>query len=265
MTSIAGNELMLQRLTAGEAEPVLVVDFQAFSAAPRLSQLLSDLTKGRPVYQVDPVGVLSGDQRYASLPDLAAACVGAFLDSGPADGRVFVVGHCSAAALSLHIARMLEGRREIAVILVHPTWPDEKYVRIRFADFQASLQAESRPCPDLDGDSCRSVAQMEQILRDGLAARAVSLGLDGSTEAFSDLLGRYRGWLAFLLACRNDLPGACATRAATVKVLTDAPAGIDIPWLSPDAYQISRVPTVDLANPITPELASLVLAQIVNS
>jgi hypothetical protein len=261
MTSIAGAELILQQLTTGDGEPVLVADFQAFSTAPRLSQLLGGRTEGA-VYQVDPVSILSQEQRYLSLSKLAAASVDAFLSSLPANGHVFVVGHCSAAPLALRIAEMLECSRRVTAILVQPTWPDEEHIRVRFAEFQAKLGAASRPCPDLDGDPCHAVAQMEQILSDGLAALASRNGLGGSIEAFSDLLAWYRGWLAFLLACRNDPPTARATEMVSVKVLTDVPACVTVPGLGPDAYQISRLPTLDQATPVPPELADFVITQL---
>jgi len=261
MTPARGKELILQQLAAGDAEPVLVADFPAFSVTPRLSELLGARAEGRPVYQIDPLGALSQDRLYLPLSELAAAYADAFLSCAPADGRVFVVGHCSAAALSLHIAKLLASAREVTAILLRPTWPGEENIRTLFAEFQANLGAANRPCPDLDRDPCRAVARMAQILRDEMIAVAVSRGLGESTDAFSDLLAWYRAWLAFLLACRNDSPISWVTEAAAVKVLTDAPAGVAVPGLSPDAYHISRLPILD-QEAATPELAEFVLAQI---
>jgi hypothetical protein len=254
-------ELIIRQLSAGGAEPVLVADFQPFSATPRISELLSGWDDGRPVYQIDPLAALSHDQLYISLPDLTAACAEAFLSSQPAGGHIFVVGHCSAAALSLHLARLLESRREVTVILVRPSWPGEDVIRDRFAEFLANMGAANRPCPDLDGDPCSSVGRLEQVLRDELVLTAAAQGLDGSTGAFSDLLVRYRAWLAFLLACRNDPPGTWATETSTIRVLTDAPADAAIPGLSPGACHVSRLPVLDHDYSLT-ELAEAVFAQL---
>src|SRR5260370_28018277 len=128
MASTVSTENILQQLTGGDAEPVLVAAFQALTTAPRLSRLLSSRAEGHPVYQIDPVGVLSGDQLYVPLQDLAAACVEEFLASGPPDGRVFIAGYCSASALSLHVARLLEEFRDVTGILGTPAWPDEQHV-----------------------------------------------------------------------------------------------------------------------------------------
>lgn len=275
LASAADDELIVRRLTDGDSEPVIVADFEAFSDAPNLGRLLADRNGGRPVYQIDPVGVLSEDQRYVSVPDLAAACADAFLAAGPAQGRVFVVGYCSAAGLSLHIARRLASSRPITVLLVRPSWPDDEHVTVRFAQFQANIGTSSRPCPDLDGDPAEAVSAMEQVLKDQLVDLAESMGLGTSAEPFLDLLTRYRAWLAFLLACRNDSPADRRAHTAVVKVLTDTPAGTVIPGLSPDVYQVCPLPDLGAhdhgpdgagqGNAASPELAEVVLAQIAAS
>jgi thioesterase domain-containing protein len=265
MKSLVRNELSLRQLTAGNAEPILVADFQAFSTAPRLSQLLSERAEDHPVYQIDPVGILSGDMLYLSLSGLAAASADEFLSSGPADGPVFVVGHCSAAAVAMHVAKALERSRQVTVILLQPAWPGKERVRARFAEFAVKLEGADHSCPDLDGDPWESVARMEQALREYLAAMAASRGLDGSANSFSALLTWYRAWLAFLLACGNDRPAARATAAAAVKVLVGAAAEVAVPGLSPDAYQVVRVPVLGEEEDVaTPELAETVLEQLVS-
>src|ERR1700732_3075156 len=113
MASAVSKQSILRQLTGGDAEPVLVAEFRAWTTAPRLSRLLSGRAEGHPIYQIDPVGVLSGERLYRPLPDLAAASAEEFLASGPPGGRVFIAGHCSASALSLHVARLLEQSREV--------------------------------------------------------------------------------------------------------------------------------------------------------
>lgn len=256
------GDLILQQLTAGDAKPVLVADFQAFSSAPRLSQLVSDRAAGRPVYQVDPLGALSQDRPYVSLAGLAATAVGSFARSAPADGRVFVIGYCSAAALSLHIATLLASSREAAVILLRPSWPDTELIKNQFATLAANLGASHRPCPELDGDPDGCVARMEDVLRAELEALATSQGLDGSSDAFLELLLTYRSWLAFLLACRNDSPSAWPGGAAAVTVLTEAPGSVTVPGLRPGAFEVRPLPILDEKNPVTGEVVELVVAQI---
>jgi hypothetical protein len=258
-----GDGLILRQLAAGHSSPVLVADFQAFSSAPRLSALLSARIQGRPMYQVDPLGALSQERPYISLAELAADAVGSFLRSGPADGRVVVVGYCSAAALALHIATLLAGSHKAAALLLRPTWPDDEFIKRQFATLAANLSAEHRPCPPLNGDPGRCVAGIEQALQAELEVVATSQGLDASAEVFGELLLTYRAWLAFLLACRNDSPSELAGEAGiAVTVLTDAPEGIVVPGLPPAACEVSRLPVLDEANPVTPEVADLVAAKL---
>ena len=110
------GDMLVHRIVAGAAKPVLVADFQAFSSAPRLSHLVIDRAGGRPVYQVDPLEALSRDRPYISLADLAAEAVDSFGRFQPADGPAFVIGYCSAAALSMHIATLLARSREATAV-----------------------------------------------------------------------------------------------------------------------------------------------------
>jgi hypothetical protein len=262
MTSAVSDVLTLRQLSAGDAEPVLVADFEPFATAPRLSELLSRSVEGRPLYQIDPVGALSQDRLYCSLSRLAAEYVEAFLSSGPAPGRISVVSHCSAAALSMHITKLLLAKsRKVTTILLQPTWPDEAQIRDLFAEFQANLDGARRPCPNLDGEPVSSVAAMEEILREAMTAAAARRGVEESADVLSDLLLWYRAWLAFLLACRNDVPAGLTPEAA-VRVLTNAPAGVTVPALTPDAYKLKHVHIPDQVDSATAELAALALAEI---
>jgi hypothetical protein len=262
MASATSTKTILHQLTEGDAEPVLVAEFQAWTTAPRLSRLLSERAAGHPVYQIDPVGVLSGDRLYLPLPDLAAACVEEFLACGPPGGRVFIAGHCSASALSLHVARRLKESRDVTAILVGPAWPDEEQVRNRFAEALSNFRVPGRPCPDLDGDPAAAVARMEHVLKEELDALAARRGLNGAAKAFAELLAWHRAWLAFLLACHNGPPMAWATATTELIVLTGSTGGHSVPGLSHDAYQLYQAPILREQDPITPELAESVLAQI---
>lgn len=261
MASTVSKKTILKHLTGGDAEHVLVADFQAWTTAPRLSRMLSRRAEGHPVYQVDPVGVLSGDQLYLPLQDLAQACVAEFLASGPTDGRVFIVGHCSASALSLHVARLLEASRSVSVILVGPAWPDEEHIWNRFAEFLSNLGAAERACPELRGDPAAAVARMERVLDEEVTAMAASQGVDGAADVFAELLAWYRGWLAFLLSCHNDPPMTWPVPPADVVVLTSPEASAVVPGLGPDAYQHIQIPALRGDDPVTPELVECLLAQ----
>lgn len=265
MRSSADIEPICRQLTAGDGAAILVADFQPVNRAARLSQLLSDKTVGQRIYQVDPLGVLSGDRIYASLPELADESAAMFCSlEAPevTNQRVFVVSYCSAAGLCMHIASRLAGAREVTAILVQPTWPGTpENIADAFAEFQAKFGAGSRPCPDLDGDPWSCVAGIEQLLREGLAELAARLGVGAATPAFSDLLVSYRVWLSFLLACRNDQPAQAPSDAVTAVVLTDEP-GFVLPGTGPGRCRIIAPPPLERPDAVTPELAKLVLDQI---
>lgn len=255
------SDLILQQLTSGDARPVLVADFQAFSSAPRLSHLISARAPGQPVYQVDPLGALSGDRPYMSLADMAAEAARAFDRADPADGPAFVVGYCSAAALALHVATLLARSRPAIAVLLRPSWPDTEMITTQFATLIANLGGSGRPSPELDGDPGECVTSMEQALRADLAALAASQGLDGAEGTFAELLMTYRSWLAFLLACRNDPRSAWSGGGTAVTVLTELPDAF-VPRLSPGAVRHERLPELDDKNPVTPEVVDLVVAQV---
>lgn len=255
---------ILRQLVPGDAKPVLVADFQAFSSAPRLSHMISGRAAGRPVYQVDPLDALSQDQPYISIADMAAEAVGSFTSSQPADGPVFVIGYCSAAALSVHIAALLARSREAIAVLLRPTWPDTADIGDQFAMLAANVGARQLACPELDGDPGRCVHRMDELLRVELAALVTSQGLDPSADTFGELLLTYRSWLAFLLACRNDSARGTGWTAGTaaVTVLAEAPDSVTVPGLLPGEFKVSPLPPLDDDNPITPEVVELVVAQL---
>jgi hypothetical protein len=262
----AGTGRICSQLSSGDGAAILVADFQALNGAPRLSRLLSDAATGQRIYQVDPRGALSGDRLYASLPELADETAAIFRSgesSAATDQRVFVVSHCSAAGLSLRIAGRLSAAREVTAILVQPTWPGTDHVTERFAEFQGKLGVGGLPCPDLDGDPWSCVAGMEQRMREGLAGLAERLGRGAAPLAFSELLVSYRTWLAFLLACRNDQPAKAPPDEVAISVLTGDP-GFVLPGTGPGRCRITPPPPAERPDAVTPDLARLVLDQIVS-
>jgi hypothetical protein len=260
MSQSESDERILQQLSTGEADPILVADFQPMSMAPRLSGMLSELIRGQAVFQVDPIRALSGKRLYASLPELAAACADEFLGSGADPGHVFVVGHCSAAPLSLRVADLLVPTRSVSVVLLNPSWPDDEMVTVMFDEFLDKFATGTRPCPDLDADASTVVLAMEQVFRDEMTALAASRGLTDSMGAFSDLLLWYRGWLAFLLAGRNDAPVEMTTGQAEVTVLSDSPSTRTVEGLSKNAYRVCELPQP--TDTVTVEVAKIVATYI---
>lgn len=255
------SDLILRQLTTGDARPVLVADFQAFSSAPRLSHLISTRAQGQPVYQVDPLNALSGDRAYMSLAEMAAEAAEEFDRGEPVGGPASVIGYCSAAALALHVATLLARSRPTVAVLLRPSWPDTEMITTQFATLVASLRTSGRPSPVLDGDPGECVTSIEQMLRADVAAVAASQGLEGAEDTFTELLMTYRSWLAFLLACRNDPRSAWADGGGAVTVLTELPAA-SVPGLSPSAVKHERLPDVGAKNPVTPEIVDLVVAQV---
>lgn len=268
MRSVAGTGRICSQLSSGDGAPILVADFQALNASPRLSHLLSEAATGQRIYQIDPRGALSGDRLYASLPELAdeAAAIFRSAESSAAAGqRVFIVSHCSAASLSLQIASRLSSTSEVTAILVQPSWPGTEHITERFAEFQGKLGTGGHACPDLDGDPWSCVVAMEQAMRAKLADLAERLGLGAPPLAFSELLVSYRTWLAFLLACRNDndQPPKPPADGVAVSVLTDEPDFV-LPGTGPGRCRITPPPPAERPDDVTPELAKLVLEQVLS-
>lgn len=262
MTQPDLDDASIRRLSTGAADPILVADFQSMSMAPRLSEMLSESVQGRPVFQIDPVGVLSGTRLYAPLEELAAECVEEFLRSDAAHGHALVIGHCSASALSLRVADQLAARMPVTAVLLQPAWVDDELVTEKFVEYLSKFGPTTRACPDLDGDPGQVVTAFEQLFRDEIDALAQSRNLAGAMGAFEDLLVWYRGWLAFLLACRNDTSLDAAVGRAAVTVLSDSPSEITVPGLAKDAYEIRELPSPQPAGPVTAELAKLVAEHV---
>lgn len=261
MRSFADAGRICRQLTTGDGAAILVVDFPALNGAPRLSHLLSEKAVGQRTYQVDPLGVLSGDRLYASLQEMADESAAMLESSEARNQRMFVVSHCSAAGLGLGIASRLVGAREVTAILVQPSWPGTEHVAERFTEFQRKLDAGNHPCPDLEDDPRSCIAGMENILRGGLVKLAARLDLDAASPAFSNLLATYRAWLSFLLACRNDQPAKTPADAVTLVALTDEPDFV-VSGTVPGRCRITPPPALEQPDAVTPELAQLVLDQI---
>ncbi len=263
MTSSIRPCLVPERLTPGDAEPVIVADFLPFSSGKPLSQVISAHGEGHPVYRVDPVTDLACDGAYLSLAALAAGYTDAFLQAAAACDRTVVVGYCSAAALALRIAARLAGSRDVLAILVQPTWPDTTMIRSDLDRFRADLGAANGSRPDLDEDPSRALSQLGELLHADLRAMATAHGLDESGGALAELLARYRAWLGFLLACRDALREPWS-QELSLNVLVDAAGNALVPWFESGSYQVTKLSSPD-AEPVSgTKLARSVLAKIRN-
>jgi hypothetical protein len=263
MTDLS-EERILRRLSPGDADPILVADFQAMSMAPRLSEMLSEHIPGRAVFQIDPIGMLSEDRLYVPLPELAAACVEELYASGAGAGAALVIGHCSAAPLALRVASLLTPARSVTAVLVNPTWPDDDHVMEKYAEFLAKFGYTTCPAPDLDLDPKLVVSAMEQVLLDEVIALAARRGITSSAGALSDLTVWYRAWLAFLLASRNDKQIGGAARQVELTALTDSPSTLMVPGRAKDGYLVRELPPQPVGM-VTPELAEMVAAYVSTS
>jgi hypothetical protein len=254
------DERILRRLSPGDADPILVADFQAMSMAPRLSEMLGEHLAGRAVFQLDPIAVLSGTRRYRSMPELAAAGAEEFRAAGADHGDLLVVGHCSAAPLALRVAAELAGTRTATAVLVNPSWPDDEHVAAKFAEFLGKFGPAPHPVPELSGDPEEVVASLERVFQDKIAVLAASRGISGTAGAFTDLIVWYRAWLAFVLAGRND-PPLEPGRWPAVSVLSDAAATLAVPGLDRGAYPVQEIAPQPVGM-VTAELAQIVAAHL---
>jgi hypothetical protein len=245
-------------LTNGHAAPILVADFQPFSATARLSDLMCGDARDHPIYQIDPLSDLSQRCAYLPLIQIADEYADAFQAAEPAGSELYVVGYCSAATLALHIARLLAVPRNVATILVRPAWPDTALVQSQFAEFRADLGGARQGCPDLDCDPSQVIAEMEEVLRADLAALATTRGLGRTNPALTELLERYRAWLAFLLATRNGLPLPWALQER-VMVLTGTAEPVTIPWGGASTCEITRLRSLNAEPFVSSELVDAVL------
>ncbi|WP_167343997.1 hypothetical protein [Streptomyces violaceorubidus] len=223
MTSFGRFPLTIDQLSAGSAEPVLVVDFIDFSAARQLSQTLGNRTEDNPVYCLDPVSDLARDSAYWPLDALAEGYADLWLKSGPAGPRLTVVGYCSAAALSWTIAARLADQVATRLLLVQPTWPDAQFVSTSFGELRANLSGEPSAAPELAADPDQALRQMQRLLRDDLHLMAERAGMDATSPTLDELMDRYRAWLSFVLAGSAARARPMPTRPRpTILVTADA-------------------------------------------
>jgi hypothetical protein len=262
MTLASDIELQPERLSAGDGPPIFVADFQAYSSAPRLSQLMASQGSRNPIFRVDPVTDLARDGfDHITLPVLARAYADGFLSTGINPAAAVVVGYCSAGALALHVAGRLASQGDVPVVLVRPTWPDTAMIIARFAKFQSDLGVTERFIPRFGEDPLTTIREVAQVLHGNMLSWAVRVGLDQSSPELHELLARCRAWLSFLLATRNALETSWASEVRLDVLATTRGESI-VPGRPAETYQTTRLPFPEREPVITAELSRFVLKRV---
>lgn len=269
-TPSAQRGLTVERLAAGERDPLVVVDFLQLGSSQPLAEVLGAHNQGHPVYRIDPVTDLAAaGGTYRSLGSLADGYARACADEGLAGLPMAVVGFCSAAALSLLIAGLLAAQAPVSSILVQPTWPDARSIGADFASFRTDLgaggdrsaeQATGSDAPqDAEASPRAALERMCDVLRRDLRALAKATGLDAAGPGLADLLARYQAWLGFALSSQ-DAAGRPWPREIRSCLVLGADAEAFIPWLDPGSYRLVRLAAPERGLLRDPSFADSVLA-----
>ncbi|WP_345044039.1 amino acid adenylation domain-containing protein [Streptomyces sannanensis] len=171
------------------------MDFNEFSARTTLAQVVAELVPGHGVYRIDAAAA-HAVLPSSDVPELATACAAELAALGVKPE--VVLGYCSAASLSLHLARALS--REIGhqprVHLVEPTWLTSDHIREDVQNIAEQLTGNAEPYAE-----GVTLAEIDSFLQVTLRTGLLSQGL--STEEIEICLpmlaGRYRTWFGFLL------------------------------------------------------------------
>ncbi|WP_155372818.1 hypothetical protein [Catellatospora vulcania] len=253
----------VRRLGHGSADPVFVIDFPTYSAAPRLSQMLTGRLGERPLYQVDPLRPLLDGPVFLPLDALAEQYAARIADLRGSGDRPTVVGFCSAGDLALRVAGRL-GRatpRGVDVLLVRPASQDRAAAFATFREYLFGLGQADPPAPDGSRSAGDLVAWMGAHLEQALARLAVQHGLATADEAFTELLARYRAWLSFVLACADARPAQLPSWVDVVSIEGTSPGPV-VPMDPPREYGLMRLPLLDADDILVPELADLVAGHL---
>ena len=239
-----------KRLTeAGGETVIVVVDFLPFSPTKRLSELLAEHCAGQTVYQIDPVTDLATHRAYATLDELTTAYSSVLLSEETFDRPVIIVSYCGAAPLASRIVAALGNVRDISLSLVRPTIPRTDMVAAEFTRFRTHLGAASAHAPEFGSPDHEALLQeMVAILDGDLKAMAAANDIDPSSGVLSELLGRYYGWLGFLLVSKGftvaSVCSVCPSRiilAAEEEFPTELiPAGVAVSRLDVPVDQFAN-------------------------
>ncbi|MEU7826727.1 hypothetical protein [Catellatospora sp. NPDC049133] len=263
INQVKTDPFAVARLGHGGADPVFVIDFPTYSASPRLSEMLTGRIGDRPLYQVDPLRPMIDGPAFLPLDVLAEQYAARIADlRGPSD-RLTVVGYCSAGDLALRVAGLLErdSPRGVKVLLVRPATQDRAAAFATFREYLLGLGETDPPTPDGSRSAEDLVAWMGARLEQQLARLAAQHGLTSADDAFTELLSRYRAWLAFVVACADARPAPLSAGVDVLSLEATSPGPV-IPMDPPRGYRISRFPLLDEDDILVPELADLVVGHL---
>lgn len=182
-------------LSSGSAPPVVVVDFNEFTARTTLAQTVADLGRDRAVYRIDAAAVHE-DLPDRSVPQLAAACAAELRALGVTPE--IVMGFCNAAVLSLHLVKALGSGpgREPELHLIEPSWLTPELIRQEVQIIATGLSGN-----DLPYEGGLGLSDIDSFLQEALREELVSQDVPPDEIEFClPMLGaRYRTWFGFLL------------------------------------------------------------------
>jgi hypothetical protein len=200
----SGNELFSTLIDA--PRPALAVDFKEFSNKTTLSEALTGVRAGAGLLRVDAVTAVG--RTGTGIAATAAACARELL----AADRVpeVILGYCSAAGLALSVAESLLGlgAGPVPIVLVEPTWPTDKLIRLD----AAALGGEGGYQGAVERDGILAALAGPLALRmreDGLDEDEIEL-------CVALLMERYRAWFDFLFAARDAVVPAGSVPARVV-------------------------------------------------
>ncbi|MEV0222603.1 hypothetical protein [Streptomyces sp. NPDC050704] len=223
----------VEELVPGRRPALISVSFTGTEAGQDLDRLLATDARGRAVYRLDLLGDMTVLPGSTTLPDLAAAYAQELARLDPRPGAL--VGHCSAAALTLAIAARM-GPRPPRVFLLDPARPTHDSVARTFAELRLGLGRERDGDVDVAEALLRLAAApadaldwMTAVLAGDAVAFCAEQELDEDAATVTgELIPRYRAWLAFLLAGVGHTTGRAAGTGPVHCLLSrgrDLPAG----------------------------------------
>jgi hypothetical protein len=192
----------LKSLNPAPGQGIVVVDFVRFTANGSLGGLLRSSGFPHRVDLVDAVSDLT-TAAHRSIGELAEAYGEAILRSGHRPS--LIAAFCSASRLGLKIADHLAASfARPRVVLVEPSWPDDTSIATDLQNLYASIGGEGQISVCADLPTADRLTAMCAILERRLRTLVAGDDPDEAEDVVAGLLGRYRAWLSFVLATRDD-------------------------------------------------------------
>lgn len=197
---------MVEDVADGTGGRLLAVSLTGIAAGRDLDALFADT--GRPLSRIDPLGELSALTGYVRLPRLVAAYRQPVARLAPAA----VIGHCTAAALTIGLADDLarHGGQRPVVVLLDPVRPTAAGVVSAFERRRTALGGTDVVVHDIGAECARDPERALRLMGERLLGDATSynetagLSADEAAAVADELVGRYLAWLGFLLASGQE-------------------------------------------------------------